>query len=124
MLRALTIVAVVLTAVGCGDDGSASTTAADPMVERCSNFLVLAVEGFDTTGIDSSDGLDDDERSLGTARLEEVAAANPILVGEDGPCADVLADLSDERAERLTARLDPEVVALLRETDILPFKPG
>jgi hypothetical protein len=94
-----------------GDEGDAEDDGNDEEDEAsCVDLLVVAVNSLDLDGIDSSDGLDDDER----ADLERQMIASeddyPELAA-DGECEDVLED--PEASEEFGARADPEAIDAL-----------
>ena len=116
-LRVVVLVGLAVTVVACGDDGGSNEDALsdDPTFEECADATATALEGFDTSGLDPSDGFDDAERALAEGRFDAMAEDRPFLA-EDSPCSTVLSNATDEQFAAFAERLGPELVAILGAT--------
>lgn len=110
--QAMAVAALVIAGCGGGDGPDEAALADDPTLEECADAFVEVLEGFDTEGLDPSDGFGDDERALAEDRFSELQADHPFMADES-PCRVLIDGASSEQADELIGRLDPEVVAVL-----------
>lgn len=112
-------VSMLLLAIGVvllsgGDDGDpVEPSSPDDVADRdesddepsCVDLLVEVVNGLDLGGVDSSDGLDDEERADLDRQLTAAEEENRDLAA-DGECVDALDDA--DAAEEFATRVSPE----------------
>lgn len=127
MRRVLVVSAAFLLTIGCGgDDGDAGGGDAlgdDPTAAECLAAARTVLDRFEVPGdVDTSDGLDDDERAAVDEAFEEAAEGYFDPNDDDHPCAAAVEAAPPEQVAEAFAGLPDDKLAVLGASAEVQFE--
>jgi hypothetical protein len=98
----------------------AGASASLPSRQQCIDEAVAVLNAVDISGITIEDGLDDVEKEHVNAQADSIEREHPNLA-DGGPCETAYGKLTDEENATIAARVDPQILAIIREASQKKF---